>query len=506
MTPAVPLRKALGDSALLGSALGGDTWQAWHILLIAAMGEVLTPAERLLFKRLTGGREREPLERVEEAVLVIGRRGGKSRAIAALSCYLAGLCDHRDVLAPGERAMVLCIAPDIRQAHIVLDYCAAIFESTPIMRQLIANRTSDTLSLTTGIDIEVRAASFRRLRGHTFAAVVADEVSYYFTDEASANPDTEILAAVRPGLATTGGLLAMISSPYSKRGELYEAYRKHYGPAGDSRILVAQGTSRDFNPTLPQYVVDRALERDHAAASAEYLAQFRSDIETFVAREQVEACVESGCRERPPVKGVSYFSFTDPSGGSADSMVCSVAHMDGDMLVVDAVREIRSPFDPESAVEEIAQLMALYRVDATTGDRYSGQWCAQAFEKRSIKYEHSEQNKRQLYIEMLPRLNAKTIRLPDHPRAINQICMLERRTVRGGRDSIDHPPNTHDDIANAIAGLCGVAAARYSSYVSDLSWVGGPEPSDAPQLQPSLWQHPMFNPMFHQRRRSRYRV
>ena len=138
--------------------------------------------------------------------------------------------------------------------------------------RLIASRTSDTLSLTTGIDIEVRAASFRRLRGHTFIAAIADEAAFYFADESSANPDTEILNAVRPGLSTTNGLLAMISSPYAKRGELFEAHRRHYGPEGDLRILVAQGTSRDFNPSLPQAVVDRALERDHAAASAEFLA------------------------------------------------------------------------------------------------------------------------------------------------------------------------------------------------------------------------------------------
>jgi hypothetical protein len=483
------VRRALTDKTLLGSVLGGESWATWRTLLIAAMGEALDDKERETFKRLTGGRECEPLERVEELVAVVGRRGGKSRAIAALACFLAGLRDHHNVLAPGERALVLCIAPDTRQAHVVLDYCEAIFQSSPILRQLIRNRTSDTLELTNGVDIEVRAASFRRLRGHTFIAAIADEAAFYFADESSANPDSEILAAVRPGLATTGGLLAMISSPYAKRGELFEAYRRHYGPAGDPRILVAQGTSRDFNPSLPQAVIDRALERDHAAASTEYLAQFRSDIETFIAREQVDACVEHGVYERAPIKGVRYFSFTDPSGGSSDSMVCAVGHMDDDMLVIDAIREIRSPFDPESAVEEIAQLLALYKVDATTGDRYSGQWCAQSFEKRSINYEHSEQNKSQLYIEMLPRLNAKTIRLLDHPRMINQICLLERRTVRGGRDSIDHPPNTHDDIANAIAGLCGIAASKHS-FDSSLSWVGGPgiddDRSDWVQAPPNV--------------------
>ena len=65
------------------------------------------------------------------------------------------------------RGELLCIAPDQRQAGIVLDYVVAAFEASPILRQLIANRTTDTLELTNGVNVEVRSASFRRLRGPT---------------------------------------------------------------------------------------------------------------------------------------------------------------------------------------------------------------------------------------------------------------------------------------------------------------------------------------------------
>jgi hypothetical protein len=61
------------------------------------------------------------------------------------------------------------------QAGIVLDYCEAAFTESPILKQLIANRTADTLELTNRITVEVRAASFRRLRGPTYCAVLLDE-------------------------------------------------------------------------------------------------------------------------------------------------------------------------------------------------------------------------------------------------------------------------------------------------------------------------------------------
>jgi hypothetical protein len=128
------MRQALDDPALLGSSLAGPSWRPWRVLLIAAMGERLTHCERTLFGQLTA-RPREPGKRVEELWAVVGRRGGKSRAMAVLAAYLGGLCDHTDTLAAAERGIVLCIAPDQKQAGIVLDYAEAAFAATPILRQ-----------------------------------------------------------------------------------------------------------------------------------------------------------------------------------------------------------------------------------------------------------------------------------------------------------------------------------------------------------------------------------
>src|SRR5437763_6315484 len=87
----------------------------------------------------------------------------------------------------------------------------------------------------------------------------------------SANTDSEILNAVRPALATTNGLLAIISSPYARRGEVWNLFNRHYGLGGDPEILVAKGATRDFNPSLPQRTVDRALERDPIVAASEWM-------------------------------------------------------------------------------------------------------------------------------------------------------------------------------------------------------------------------------------------
>jgi hypothetical protein len=169
------------------------------------MGEPLTKDELKTFTQFTG-RNTAPSQRIDELWCCIGRRGGKSRAMAALAIYLAGLCDYSDKLSPGERGVVLLLAPDMKQAKVLLDYAEGTLESTPIMRQLIMSRTAETLTLKTGITLEVRSASFRRIRGVTCVAVLADECAFWMSDE-SANPDVEILNAARPALATTQGPL-----------------------------------------------------------------------------------------------------------------------------------------------------------------------------------------------------------------------------------------------------------------------------------------------------------
>jgi hypothetical protein len=430
----------------------------------AAFGLALDAEERAVFAHVAGDRA-PPTRRVRELWAVAGRRCGKSRMSAAVAIFLGLFQKHR--LVAGEKGMCLVLASSVEQARTVFGYVRGFLEATPVLtREVVAVRRQE-IDLRNGITIGVHSNSFRTVRGRTMVAAIFDETAFW-RDENTSTPDTEVYTAVLPSLATTNGMLIGISTPYRKLGLLYQRHRDCFGKDDDDVLVVSGGTEL-FNPSISDAVIAAQRSADPTAAASEWDAQFRTDISGFVDREAVEACID-GVRERAPVNGTRYFSFTDPSGGSSDSMVCAVGHLDSDVLVVDALREIRSPFDPESAVEEIAQLLALYQVKTTKGDRYSGQWCIQSFEKRLIRYEHAEQNKSQLYVELLPRINARTIRLLDHPRAINQICMLERRTVRGGRDSIDHPPNMRDDLANAIAGLCGCTRRKYR-YDSSMSWV-----------------------------------
>ena len=241
-----------------------------------------------------------------------------------------------------------------------------------------------------------------------------------------------------------------------------------FGEKGDPRILVAQGASRELNPSLPQSVVDRAMDRDPASAGAEYLAQFRTDIESFVNREAVEACVEIGCFERPPLSRFSYTGFVDPSGGSVDGFSLAISHRERDgRVILDCVRERMPPFSPAAVVDEFAAILKSYRCASVSGDKYAGEFPRELFRTRGVTYRPSERSKSELYVELLPLVNRRRVDLLDDRKAISQLCGLERRVSRAGKDWIDHPPGGHDDKINSIAGSLVLAMRPQGLNISD---------------------------------------
>jgi hypothetical protein len=132
-------------------------------------------------------------------------------------------------------------------------------------------------------------------------------------------------------------------------------------------------------------------------------------------------------------------------------MTIAIAHMQGDGVIIDAIRERRSPFSPADVVGEFATLLKNYGIAQVKGDRYGGEWPREVFRKCGIEYNVADKAKSDLYRDLLPLFNSRRVELLDLPRLVAQLCSLERRTARGGRDSIDHPPGAHDDVANCVA-------------------------------------------------------
>ncbi len=433
------------------------------------MGEPLTADELETFTQLTG-RTGTPTEAVEELWIIAGRRSGKTRSIGTLAAYLAGCVDYRSVLGPGERGMLPILAASVAQAEQALNFLKGIFTNVPRFAALVDGITSDTISLKNRIDIRIRPASFRTIRGPTCVAVIAEECSMWQADDiGSRNPDKEILAAVRPSMATTGGTLFCIGSPHARRGETWRTFQKHYGPQGNPAILVANGPTKLFNPTIKQSIIDRAYEDDAAVAASEWGGEFRNDLESYVSPEVVTACTAQGCFQIDYRTGIAYTAHVDPSGGAQDSFTLAIGHTEKGIGILDVLLEKRPPFSPEQVVIEFCDVLKSYRLHKITGDRYGAGFTVELFGKHGVKYNHADMTTSDYFSAFLPILNSKRVQLLDHRRLAMQLCSLERRASRiGAKDLVGHPPGGHDDCATVVAALMArIVGTRPPMFISD---------------------------------------
>jgi hypothetical protein len=216
-----------------------------------------------------------------------------------------------------------------------------------------------------------------------------------------------------------------------------------------------------MNPHVDMSWIADQFAEDQVAAEAEYNAEFRSDVQSFIDIEIVTACVVRGRYELPFVKGVKYEAFCDLAGGGADAMTLAIAHRLDDIAIIDAIREIKPPSSPEAVIIEFAELLKSYGLFRVKGDRYAMAWPRERFRLQGINYEQSARPKSELYQSFLPLLNSGKVELLDNAVLVSQLANLERRTARGGRDSIDHPSgsNYHDDVCNSVAGVAALCCA-----------------------------------------------
>src|SRR5580704_17460836 len=335
--PVVALGRCLRDPNLFARHFRGESWAAWKVFLAALFAEPADEAALTVYRQRTG-RTAWPTAPFTEAAVIVGRRGVKSRVLALTAVYLAAFRYYAPYLAPGEVATIGVLAVDKGQARAIFRFVLGSLKAVPMLEPLIIKRDTETIELSNRVHIEIATASFRSTRGYSYAAVLCDEVAFWRSDETSLNPDVEILRALRPGLATIpGSMLLIASSPYSQRGELYNAYRRHFGRDG-ARVLVWKASTQEMNPGIDRRIIDEAYEDDPESAKAEYGGEFRTDLADYISRETVDAVTMWGRHELPPELGVVYSGFVDPSGGVSDSMTLAIAHLGRNAAcVLDAV-------------------------------------------------------------------------------------------------------------------------------------------------------------------------
>lgn len=416
----------------LFEAFRGPSWDGWRAVLARLSGDV------------------------RELFVIAGRGAGKSIVSALLACFYATREYRR---APGERIYVGIFAPDRKQAGVTLRYVAGLLKSVPSLSALIEAETRESIDLFNGVTIEVMTASTAAPRGRSYALAICEEAAFLGQDD-SADPDVELLRALRPALARVpGSLLAVIGSPYARRGVLYEAWRD--GETED-RLVVAADTAT-LNPTFRRREIDRAWETDPVAAAAEYgrdgRIEFRADVASYISELAVQAVVPRGVVELRPDRSLRAVGHFDAATGSgADSAAAAVAYV-GATAKLAAVRRWTPPFDPAEAAREAAALFLGYGVRQVSVDAFAPGLVASLFREHGVDCVPARRDTSSTFVELLGRINSRRVQLLDDATLLRELSRLERRPGNSGRDIVGHPARGHDDLI-AAAGFALVAATE----------------------------------------------
>lgn len=299
-----------------------SSWNHWKLCLDCLYGRPVKPKYQSLITRCTGRTIAQlPKEGFRTALLLVGRRGGKSKIAGLIAAYEAVLSGREKKLSKGEMGLVSVVSISKLQAGIVKQYIRAAL-SSPSLEDEIIQEDAWGFRLRNGVRIQVLVGDFRSVRGFTQICVVVDEVCWLGTNEESVvKNDRELITAIRPSLLTTKGKLVCISTKYSKKGWAFSTWKK--GFANDNgRTLVFDADTRTMNPTVSEQDIADAIAEDPVRGRSEFLNLWREDICAYLPLEVIESVVVSGRYELLPKSGIRYSAFVDVSGAGRKTPPC----------------------------------------------------------------------------------------------------------------------------------------------------------------------------------------
>jgi hypothetical protein len=152
-----------------------------------------------------------PYRPFRESWLICGRRSGKSFIMALIAVFLACFRDYRPFLAAGEKATIMIIAADKKQARVVLRFVRGLL-SAPVLAARVVNDTSESIELEGGVMLEVITAS-NAVRGYTKPPQAAGMSCYSVAEEI-----TSICADFLVELRGFEPLISVVRAPCAPRG------------------------------------------------------------------------------------------------------------------------------------------------------------------------------------------------------------------------------------------------------------------------------------------------
>lgn len=412
-----------------------------------------------------------------QLVLRVGRRGGKSSTLCRLAVTEALYGDH--VIPPGDVGVVAFISTTMGEAGKRLRTIKAILR--------VLGEKYKPLTEGDGIELVRRPIAFQTfpatiggVSGFTGILVVGDEVAKWKDEKKLRNPAKEVLASVRPTLATQpNARIILSSSPLGRFDAHYDAFEQGETaePGKEPFQCVASAVSWVANPTLTEEGT-KLLEPDLAIWLREYGIVPSDNIsESILSPDELERVTRTGHTSLEAQPGHEYWAAMDPAtSGNAWTLAVGclrwspVTFVDPETdLPVTELRLKRSvvlarewrgapgkPLRPKAILQDMRTTLLPYGVDTVYSDEWSFEslYDLAADVGLTLVQESSHQSiKRERYRNLAIYVRAQQADLPPLEQVRQDLLNIRRRITRSG-ESIElatTPDGRHADFAPSIS-------------------------------------------------------
>lgn len=423
----------------------------------------LHSTERSAARKLFGDVDVIPPSARDVLVAVCGARGGKTYVLVALYSLYRALTADLSTLAPGEEAVALIVAPDMRLARQALRYVLGAAKSAPDIAKLLVRESVDSITLERdGHRVAVECLPATRggsaVRGRSLVSAALDECAF-FRDANYAVNDTEVFKAVAPRVLK-GGLTVLSSTPWAERGLLHSLWRANYGKP--TIALAAHAPTLLLrNDEHTQMYVQRERERDPDNARREFDAEFvAAGAEQFLDPRAIEAATNADMvlpfprQNWAPVAAGGDFAFR------SDSSAIVVVQRDRDDRLVVSLVEERVPGDeplkPSETVASFVESLKPFGLTSLMADQHYFESIAEHLRDAGlvlVPAPEGAKGKEATYVRFRSLLHEGRIVLPQHPRLLRQLGEVRARPRSGGGLSIETARSQtggHGDLVSAL--------------------------------------------------------
>lgn len=413
----------------------------------------------------------------QRIVLRVGRRGGKSSTLCRVA-VIETLHGAHDV-PRGDIGFFAIVSVGKEEAAARLTTIKAILGVLGIgFRPVDYGLVIDGRN----IGFKVYPATISGVSGFTAIGFLADELAKWRDKDTGVNPAKEVLASLRPTLATQRQAKSFLSSsPFST----LDAHAEAFDQGDTDAQMVAMAPTWVANPTITEGET-RKLEPDELTRMREYGAvPMSSGTQLWFSHEAVKAAVRPWLQLPARAEPGTVKTAGGDLGFINDSAAIVVGHhvpaMKGApsrFRVADIIErrpEPTAPLKPGEVIKGFARELVRHGVESMMADGHYKASVFEHFEEFGLNFLSAPLTVSDPYVRFRVLLNGGRVDLPDHPRLLQQLKGVMWRPTPNGAISILLPRTGggHGDLVSALV----LAAWQMGGDVE----VDPPPPKDSPE-------------------------